>query len=230
MKKFILISTLLFFNLENCYSQNSTVKSKDLKEIDIKKQQKKTIIKDELIEDLSLFEEKFKSLMFYEEELDKLKQAVESFKTGQSLEIAEEQENITEENSENEQNEKEKELSELNERSKIYLGSILYFSPNKWTIWLNDDKINSDNNNKDNEFFVNKIDGKNVNIIWTLSLSKWKILSGGNSENITQPKVNNKNQVKTSFTLGANQTFILKYNKVFEGKKDNKNKKIEKEK
>ncbi len=101
--------------------------------------------------------------------------------------------------------------------SYIYLNSILYFPPNSWSVWVNDKKISSEDNKKTAEFYVKAIDNNEVNIIWTISISKWKILSGKKSES-SAPKINKNSQVEISFRLKPNQTYILSSGTVVEGR------------
>ena len=54
-------------------------------------------------------------------------------------------------------------------------------------------------------------------IIWSLSVSKWKILSGKKSED-EAPQLNAKNNVEIEFILKPNQTFILSSGRIVEGR------------
>jgi hypothetical protein len=159
------------------------------------------------------------SLMFDDEENDDIERAIDSFKNNQIY---------TPKNQEVVET-KDKEAEEKNEKSYIYLSAIMYFSSKDWVIWLNDQKITSKNNSSNNEIFVDSINKDQVKILWRISLSKWRIISGKNStENV---KTNSQNQVETIFTLKPNQTFVLDSNSVFEGKANfSASKKSEKEK
>ena len=106
---------------------------------------------------------------------------------------------------------------ERNEKSYIYLGSIIYLTPKDWVVWINNQKITSFTNYKTNELYVRSVEKDKVRLLWTLSISKWKILSGKNSEDFA-PKLNEHNQVEVEFELRPNQTFILVANKVVEGR------------
>lgn len=101
------------------------------------------------------------------------------------------------------------------ERSYIYLASIIYFSPKDWIVWINDKKITSKTNDSKKELSVQSITRDQVKILWKLSLSKWRVISGKKEE--LAPKTNSENQIELRFTLKPNQTFVLSSNQVVEG-------------
>jgi len=215
MKKTVCFCIVLmsFLPLKS-YAQNNLAEQPAKKTVD-------NFIAKELEEINSGFKKKynFKSLMFSDEEFDAIRKAILSYRSGAAYSPEQLEQNVLSD-AEKARLEKEriaKEVSEINERSKIYLGSLLYISKEHWAIWLNNDKLSSNINKKENEFYVKEIDGHKVKILWTLSLSKWKILSGKSSVN-DLPKTNDKNQVLIEFVLQPNQTFILKYNNVIEGR------------
>lgn len=110
----------------------------------------------------------------------------------------------------------EEDLQQSGVISSVYLGSILYRSKDDWTVWINDQKISSRDNNKENELYIKKIDAEKAEISWTMSISKWKILTGNRfTENAP---LNANNQVEFNFILSFNQTYILNTNEVVEGK------------
>jgi hypothetical protein len=161
----------------------------------------------------------YQSLMYSQEEADGIKKAIEANKSGQAFLAQEEssKELTPEEKAALEEERKRKELAEINERSKIHLGSILYFSENSWVIWLNKNKISASDNKASNEFYVESIDGNEVVVLWSLSLTKWRVLSG-RSNNDDAPKTNASNRVTLRFTLMPNQTYLLRDDVVIEGK------------
>lgn len=160
------------------------------------------------------------SLMFDEEEIDNIDKAVDALRSGQTLtiddsEMTDEERKVKIEKDKKAENDARK-ATEENEKSYIYLASILYYSPHDWTIWVNNTKISSADNNPKKELYVRAINADLVKIRWTISLSKWKILSGRTVEEVA-PKVNAENQVEVEFILKSNQTFILGSNSIIEG-------------
>ena len=108
-------------------------------------------------------------------------------------------------------------MEQENVKAYIFLSSILYFGNDSWSLWVNDKKYTAKSNKVENELYFKSVERDKVNIIWKLSVSKWKILSGLRSESLA-PKINNNNQVEIDFTLQPNQTFILSSSKVVNGK------------
>ena len=150
------------------------------------------------------------SLMFSGDEITKLEQALDAYKNNAPFKI---QNNITENAP--------VAAVENNIKSYVYLGSILYHSPNNWSVWIGDQKISAKDNNAQNELYIKSISNHQAQIVWTMSISKWKILANKNSE-IDAP-INAKNQVEFNFTLGFNQTFMLSDGKIVEGKMTSSN-------
>lgn len=160
----------------------------------------------------------FKSIMHNAEEIKKINKAYNMFQQGEEYIV--EDENKVEEKTDNE---KSQELHIIKEKSKVYLGSILFFSSQNWSVWVNNKLISSDNNSPTNEIFIKYINGKKARIVWSLSPSKWQILMGKNlSEN--DPRVNSSNMVTTEFSLQNNQSYLLKENSTIEGRGDQKEK------
>lgn len=207
--------------------------SKNFKEADLDKvaieskinNDTESLPNDDLV-DILLGKNKLSSLMFDEEELDNVDKAIFALKNGEIYTAEDYTSDLgnkglsVEEKLKLEKEKREKEKSENNERSYIYLASIMYLSKDDWTAWINNSKITSALNNRNNEFFVKKINGEQADILWTLSLSKWRALSGKASDT-SPPNINEKNQVEIGFTLKPNQTFILKLNFIAEGKNVN---------
>ena len=166
---------------------------------------------------------KIESLMTDSEEMKKINQAFAIFISGGEFKIERNDENLSEEDITKIKNEEfSKELMLIEEKSKIYLGSILYFSNDVWSIWLNGDKLTSDSNDQESEFYVEKISGKKVDFVWRISISKWKILMSENAASLN-PKVNDSSEVVIKFSLKPNQTYLLRQDRVVEGnRKPNK--------
>ena len=162
---------------------------------------------------------KLKSLMFDDEQYSNIENAIEAMRNNQAFvpEGAELTKQSDEEAKKQAEEQKNVEASEDNAKSYIYLSSIMVFSPQSWSLWINETKYMASSNKEDNELFFKDLSQDRVTVIWRLSISKWKILSGKKSEEYA-PKINSANQVEVEFTLKPNQTFILSSNKVVDGK------------
>ncbi len=208
--KFIQISIILI-------TLSNIALSQQIKESAIieKNNNDETISKDSTLQ----IKEKLKSLMMDSEEEDNVNLAIESYKNGVNLLFTDEEFDNKEEVK---KDEVEKTDEEENKNAFLHLASIIYNNSDEWTIWINDKKIMANNNNPENEIYVTNINFNKVDIIWKLSLSKWKILSRNKSENLI-PEINEQNQVVLNFSLKSNQSFSLADNLVIEGRGYNKN-------
>ncbi len=108
-------------------------------------------------------------------------------------------------------------IREIATFGKIYLSSILYLSEDKWSIWVNGNKLSSTNNIKSNDIYVESVAPYEVNLIWSLSPIKWRIISEL-PVNAKVPAVNDFGQVEFNIKLKSNQTYILKHDRVVNGK------------
>jgi hypothetical protein len=179
--------------------------------------------KNELVETL-LGHNKITTLMFDDQELENLERAIESLKNNQTYVPNDDGTNSSfgdlsekQKSEESEKTKKEEELKILeNEKSYIYMASLIYFNEKNWIVWINNKKITSKTNDPQKELFIKSIKKDRVKILWKLSLSKWKIISGKKEE--LAPQVNADNQIEINFELKPNQTFMLGSNKVVEGK------------
>ncbi len=157
------------------------------------------------------------ALMFDNKELGNINRAIDSLKNNQ-IYVPEGPDKIEKIIPEEEVEKKEENEVEENEKSYIYLGSVIYFAPNDWVIWLNDQKITTSTNNEQKEIYVSSVINDRIKIRWKMSLSKWKILSGKKDETMAPRLDFNSNVVESEFELRPNQTFILGSNSVVEGK------------
>jgi hypothetical protein len=148
------------------------------------------------------------SLMSEERELGKINGALEAFKIGVPL-----KEPVQISKSAN----KQKKVEEDN-NSYLKLSTMLFFSKTNWTIWLNDKKINSKKNEKNNEIYISQISNQKIDIIWKMNLTKWKFLAKKN-KNI--PKTNKNNEVILNFSLKPQQTYMIAENKVVSSMENN---------
>ncbi len=158
------------------------------------------------------------SLMFDDEQTSDIDRAADSFLNNKSYtpEIPESQSSEDQKALEDAKIKSEEEEAR-NEKSYLYLASILYLSPKNWSIWIGDQKITAQTNDKNRELYVKSISKDKAKILWKLSLSKWKIITGKRSDE-SIPKINQNNQVENVFEIRPNQTFMLNENKVMEGK------------
>jgi hypothetical protein len=147
------------------------------------------------------------SLMYDDEELAGIQNAIDSFKNDRVYVPATGQED---------DNSKPVKDDKINVRSYIYLGSIMYFGPKNWAVWIDGKKVTYEDNKPSNELYLTSVTHSDASVLWTMSLSKWKILSGKKNEDLA-PKVNNNNQLEIKFTLKSNQTYSLRSNNVTEG-------------
>lgn len=161
-----------------------------------------------------------KSLMMSDEEKENVSRAIDAFKNnqpfiptinGQSGTIDPDQQALMQKAMEGQTG------SQENEKSYIYLASIMYFTPKDWAVWINDKKITPENNKIRNDLYLRSIKQDSVEVRWKLSISKWKILSGEIDES-KAPKINQSSEVIVDFTLRPNQTYILSNQQVVEGK------------
>ena len=104
-----------------------------------------------------------------------------------------------------------------NRKSYIYLASILDYGDGNWALWINDEKFTSDSNAPENEIYIKSVSYDEISVLWTISASKWRILLGRLADE-QESKINANNQVETEFTLKPNQTYLLREDRVIEGK------------
>jgi hypothetical protein len=145
------------------------------------------------------------SIMYKPQELKDIDRAIEAYNNKEKFLLGDEAQEI-----------ESIKTPEDNAKSYIYLSSILYHSPNNWSVWINDKKISKEDNKFGDELYIKSINKDRAEIIWTMSLSKWKIISNNKQEDILPP-VNN-NQVEFNFSLSFNQTYMLNGNKIVEGR------------
>lgn len=107
-----------------------------------------------------------------------------------------------------------------------YLRSIMYFSPENWTIWLNDKKISSSDTSDDPNFQFAKVNNDSIIILWqnanpdTLA-SDWKSSFNDSGNGLWVSKNSNivvdSNSGSISLILKPNQSFISSKMAVLEG-------------
>lgn len=103
--------------------------------------------------------------------------------------------------------------------SNVYLQGIVYYSPSKWLVRLNDGVISSSTNIPANEFFVSKISRREIELVWKPAqpdelINNWNSATDGGKNPV--PGVRVANSVVT-LRLHPNQTFLVKSIAIHEG-------------
>jgi hypothetical protein len=101
------------------------------------------------------------------------------------------------------------------QKSEIYLKSIIFMSPQEWTVWFNNTKITNVTNDIHREFFVKQIDQEKVEVIW--SVEEQALRSMGVGENF-RSKNDGSNYFENNIVLQPNQTYLLVEDKVINGR------------
>lgn len=98
----------------------------------------------------------------------------------------------------------------------IYLGSIMYYSPSNWSIWLNGKKVTNAVNTPDKPIYVEAIDRTHVRLAWkpTSMIALNKVL---NERRIATPEVLDIEGSRVTVTMRPNQTFVTSLLAVLEG-------------
>jgi hypothetical protein len=174
---------------------------------------KTTIISNNSLANI-LLGNKMTSLMFSDEQNSNIERALESLRNNEVYSPEEDEGEIK---LKAEADRKKIEEKTENEKSYIYLASIIYFTEKDWVVWVNEQKITPASNKKEKELYITSVHKDKVSIRWAISVSKWKILSGAKLDAPT-PAVNEDNKIVVNFDLKQNQTFILSANAVVEGK------------
>jgi hypothetical protein len=103
----------------------------------------------------------------------------------------------------------------------IYLGSILYYSPDNWAVWVNGKKLPSHFNNPANVFYVTRISRTEATFAW--KPQNFRGMGQLWGEKSARPETTPKNvavdvSAKTvTLTMHPNQTFIPSTLKIAEG-------------
>lgn len=223
INSYILTFLAINFFINNANSQNNQEKIDLSKSINIDKlADKNNQISAESVKksiEQIFSPSKLVSLMYNDEQFSNIEKAIEASRNNvEFVPEGEEAKKLSEEQAKKQKEENEDiQKTEDNAKSYVYLSSIMFFSENSWSLWINDKKYATSTNNPDSELYFKNVSQDQVTVIWKLSISKWKILSGKKSEELA-PKINKDNQVEVTFNLKPNQTFILNSNKTVDGK------------
>lgn len=103
----------------------------------------------------------------------------------------------------------------------LYLGSILYYSPSQWSVWINGKKLPSHINNPDAIFYVKSISREGGEFVWKPPFfaevqKKWNELSA-NPENLPKNLSVDVVDKSITFTLKPNQTLMTSRLRIEEG-------------
>lgn len=98
----------------------------------------------------------------------------------------------------------------------IYLNSIMYISKNAWSVWINDSKITNENN-ENRDIIIKKITPNYINIVWSFDLSRWDIVNPNKIIPEDMYKIKD-NIVSIFLKISPNQTYIVRDNKILEGR------------
>ena len=225
----LFIVALLLFMTKTSFAQTSPSEDEISSEVVVQKN--KSIMFDE--KDIEYIDNALKS---FEKEIDLEILLPELFPTDDTIEIVEEdieiiEEEDTEEILEEEVAEEEvidvivEEVEEIDVVKNYYLKSLLYYSPDDWVVWLNDEKISKDS--KADLVKILKIDQTSVNIIiedvdLSLYSSDWKeeLYKISGTDYFTDKKsiIFDSGRKLLSFVLKTNQTFIGETLEIVEGR------------
>lgn len=103
----------------------------------------------------------------------------------------------------------------------LYLGSIVYYSPANWSVWINGRKLMNRNNGQDNEFYVGRLSRSEVELIWkpTSLLDTpeiWRQMTDDGTHPLPNITVDAENG-RITLLLRPNQTFLPKSLAIREG-------------
>lgn len=146
----------------------------------------------------------FESLMFSSKELDDIDKIMNSKDDPKKTKV-------------DKKSKEEKNIREIATFGKIYLSSILYLSNEKWLIWINGEKISSLDNSELNQIYITSVTADRVDLIWSMSPSKWRIILELPA-NAETPKLNELGQIEIKVSLKSHETYILKHDKIIKGK------------
>lgn len=156
------------------------------------------------------------SVMWTTEEFKRINAALQAFSAGAPYERTDEFLN------ENQTDADDKEEDTI--LYSVYLASLIYISPNNWSIWINNKKISNENASDNNEFKIMEITEEYVTIHWQISALKWDLILNQAGQSLAETPESEQESgrmqedVVKIFTLKPNQTYIPVNETVIEGK------------
>jgi hypothetical protein len=156
--------------------------------------------------------EEVESIMFTPEEMIKIKEALDALHAKTPLASLEESKQIS--------GDEAPKVSPIKEQSKMYLDAILYISKTNWIVWINGQKIITEDNDPDNSIYISFITNGKAKVKWSMGITKWRVLTGKQEVDEEVYHINKKtNKIELEFTLRTNQTYSLITNNITEGRK-----------
>ncbi|MDR0423354.1 MAG: hypothetical protein LBH46_02065 [Rickettsiales bacterium] len=99
----------------------------------------------------------------------------------------------------------------------FYLKSIVYSSPNSWTIFVNDKRITDSDRRYDDKVTILKVSPNYVTFLWTGTIPEINTMNYNDTIPEDKYKIEN-DEVKMPFRLSLHQTFLPLEYKIIEGK------------
>ncbi len=103
----------------------------------------------------------------------------------------------------------------------VYLGSIVYYSPTQWSVWINGKKLPYSRNSPEGEFYVGYISREEIELVWKPSSlldtpTLWKSLTDNGKKTLLNVRVD-ESKGKIILRMRPNQTFLSRSLAIREG-------------
>lgn len=103
----------------------------------------------------------------------------------------------------------------------LYLGSIVYYSPSHWSIWINGKKLMNPTNQASNELYVAQISASQIELVWKPAAlldtaQTWRDLTESGAKPLANIRVDEQTG-KIILRMHTNQTFLPKSLAIREG-------------
>jgi len=103
----------------------------------------------------------------------------------------------------------------------LYLGSIVYYSPGNWSVWINGKKLVNARNGEKNEFYITRISRSEIELVWKpASLlntpALWKQLTDNGKNPLPNITIDESKGIIT-LRMHPNQTFLPRSLAIREG-------------